>query len=328
MRLGTIIISVAAMLAADGARAAESPRPVRIAVVDTGVAPVRGLARVLEGGRDLAPMHRERLSSAHGTLVASIIQKRVDRPIRILPYRIDSDCVGDWCEMPVSRLAAAVRDATAQGVDIIQISSYGMLSQTALEALQAATQAGIHVVLCAGNDGRTSPYAVLASLNPMVHVVGALDAQGMRAEFSSRGGNDIVWRLGSDIFAYDDHGQERKVNGTSFAASVYTAEIVNRNDWSDRGRPATLRAVAVDTAPSVFLPRPHVMQQAVQTHADAVAAPPTEEIVRIRSHAVAPPEEFARPPAGMDAKTYTAEADAPLQKGSQSRALPPEPSVK
>lgn len=323
-----MMAALAASTAMQHAAAQESSRPVKVAVIDSGVAPIRILRDIIEPNRDLAPTARTRLSSPHGTMVASIIAKRARKPIRIYPYRIDSECIGDWCEMPVSRLAAAVRDATSQGVDVIQISSYGTLTRAARQALDDATAAGIHVVLCAGNDGGISPYVDLADSNPLIHVVGALKGQGGRADFSSRGSKAMVWRLGTGLSANDDHGQVRIVQGTSFAASVYTAEIVNNGDWSRRSRTqaspaqATIAVVTQDVLPSIQKPLPIAAPSV-----DAIAAPPTPDVIRVRSRAVSPAESVRlHEPKGIPIPQPSATPvvkKVPPKMENRSRALPP-----
>ena len=216
---------------------AHGSSPVPIAVIDTGVAQVGTLRGMTERTIDADTSGRSVLSSGHGTMVASVIARYARRPIRIMPYRVDSGCSIDACDMPVSRLAWAVRDATRRGAAVIQISSYGRLTAEAVHSILDAARSGIDVVLCAGNDGRASVYSGLLETDPRIHVVGALGQDGRPTSFSSTGGRGMVWRRGTGLMAQDERGRDRLVDGTSFAASLYTAELIGVEDAEVARRP-------------------------------------------------------------------------------------------
>ena len=68
-----------------------------------------------------------------------------------------------------------------------------------------------------------------SGLGPNVHVVGALDCNGNRAEFTSYSRRDdvvLVMRQGVDVEVRDSNGRLTKVTGTSFAAPIYAAELL------------------------------------------------------------------------------------------------------
>ena len=115
-------------------------------------------------------------------------------------------------------------------MDLIQISIDGRLGDVAIEALRQATEAGVQVVMSAGNDGMRSETADAASgLGPNIHVVGALDRNGNRADFTSYSRRDdvvLVMRQGVDVEVRDSSGRMTKVTGTSFASPIYAAELL------------------------------------------------------------------------------------------------------
>ena len=84
--------------------------------------------------------------------------------------------------------------------------------------------------MSAGNDGNRSETADAASgLGHNVHVVGALDDNGNRADFTSYSRRDdvvLVMRPGVDVEVLDSKGRMARVTGTSFAAPIYAAELL------------------------------------------------------------------------------------------------------
>ena len=115
-------------------------------------------------------------------------------------------------------------------VDLIQISIEGYLGEEIVEIMRRAADAGIQIVMSAGNDGQTSETAwTAAGLGPNVHVVGALDRAGRSASFSSESKHEdvvIVMRQGVDVDVLNSRGRNTRVTGTSFAAPIYAAELL------------------------------------------------------------------------------------------------------
>lgn len=239
MRYVRNIIRAAALVAAAIVQPAlAAPDPVRIAVIDTGIAPIPLLEGKLGPSHVLGPRPAGLISS-HGTIVASLIALRATRPFTITSYRVDSLCVLDHCQMPLDRIAQAVRDAVRDGVDIIQISSEGNFTGRARQALVAAARSGVQVVVAAGNSPRVTMYQdVLHEAGRNFHVIGSLDPQAGKAPTSAYG-SGLEWRQGVALRALDQHNREVVANGTSFAASIYTADLVN--------------GMAADTDPAIRL---------------------------------------------------------------------------
>lgn len=199
---------------------------VTIAVIDTGISQIPLLDGKLERARVLGE-HPAGLVSSHGTIVASLIALKAKKPFAIIPYQVEGLCVLDQCQMPFDRIAAAVRDAVQQGASIIQISSEGKFVGPAREALIAAARSGVHVVVAAGNKPRVTFYQdLIYEAGPNFHVIGSLDPQNGKAPTSAFG-SGLKWRQGVALAAVDQHNRAVVANGTSFAASLYTADLVN-----------------------------------------------------------------------------------------------------
>lgn len=231
------IAAIAAMACAMPSAALAQDAAIRIAVVDSGVyeAPVsEGVTIHRFDARDSDGVVAEtetRWRGSHGTLVTSIIIDGTDEPVDILAYRAERRCQQVLCEMNETAIVRAVEHAAANGAKVIQMSLYGRISSRTRKALAAVAGQGIHLVLCAGNEGGRTTWLKLLRENPeFVHVIGALDAEGQVADFSADGGrwDDLIdYRLGVDIPA-TDFAEATEVTGTSFSASLYTLELIDR----------------------------------------------------------------------------------------------------
>ena len=233
-RFTSLVMAIALSLPGTAFAQSETEQPLQVAVVDSGVerseflAPMMGLSydmRAQSKGRDA------RSGSLHGTYVASIIAARVDRPITIHSFRVDVECRrNDPCRLDSGAISAAVSTATRMGVDLIQISIDGRLGDTAIDAIARAAEAGVQVVLSAGNDGLRSETADAASgLGPNVHVVGSTDEHGNRSDFTSYSRKKdvvLVMRQGENVDTFGADSKPAQVTGTSFAAPIYAAELL------------------------------------------------------------------------------------------------------
>lgn len=314
MRALIVFISAISFQQAAGA---QDIKPVRVAIIDTGIASIPILKERLVASYDLGG-NRGRLASKHGTVVASIIALNVERPIEFLSYRIDSICISSWCEMPADRIGAAVRSAVKEGVSIIQISSYGVIVGEARKALIAAARSGVHIVVAAGNQAGTTPYlSLMRDAGANFHVIGSLNSRGVRSSWSAKG-EGVQWRPGEDLKAYDDKGRTSLVEGTSFAASIFTAELIGRSEYAFK----TAAAADMVSKPKTRAPAPTLAEHQDPSIADdAIAAPMTVEIQIRRSRAMMPDNlETAGDMPALRAANIS--SSAPL-KSERSRAIPP-----
>jgi subtilisin family serine protease len=183
----------------------------------------------------------------HGTMIAGIIAAGGRRAPGINPHaRIMSlkvlNALGHGSS---TAIAAAVDFAIAHEARIINLSLGGeRLSQIVARAVTRATDAGVLVVVAAGNHGRDLGADELAGIAGLV-IVGATDTHDERAPFSNWGaalslaapGIDILGlrARGSDLIATSgastyregaalvgEDGQYYRASGTSFAAAMVT----------------------------------------------------------------------------------------------------------
>jgi serine protease AprX len=198
------------------APAAPDAEPVDVAVVDTGVAPVRGLSdpgKVVNGpdfSADRSVRGQEHLDAfGHGTHMAGIVAA-VDAPGRfsgVAPAaRVVNVRVADHeGSTSLSRLLAGidwvVRNRTRDDLDIRVLNlSFGAQvdgsyrSDPLALAVERAWQRGIVVVTAAGNNGPESGGLDSPAYDPYVIAVGASDTVGtdapaddVLAEFTSFG---------------------------------------------------------------------------------------------------------------------------------------------
>ena len=213
-----------------------------VAVLDTGVVPTPRLAPMLVASYDMhrpdAP--RSRIVDPHGTEVAGVIAAYARTPIRIVSMRIDTgNCGGTVCEVSPKAIATALRKAVELRVDVVQLSSYGRFDRDAVNAFREAASAGIRIVIAAGNQGGAAlPVLVALKAGPGVHVVGSLDPDGRRSDYSARSYSrrfELDWRLGIDVHTEDGEGRPVTVSGTSFAAPILTAELLDEASRTSTG---------------------------------------------------------------------------------------------
>ncbi|MCZ1009192.1 type VII secretion-associated serine protease mycosin [Streptomyces lydicus] len=235
-------------------------RPVRVAVIDTGVDrtnPQLTDAVEATSGRDFlgkgdgadprAPKDGTYDPVGHGTKVAGIIAAR-PRPgtgfvglapeATVIPLRQnDEKGTGN-----VGTLTAAIEAAVAAGADIINISQDTTQPVPAdsrlAQAVREARRKNIVVVASAGNDGvdgrlkKTYPASY-----PGVLAVASSDRNNERAAFSQSGDFIGVAAPGVDMVSTVPKGGQCVDNGTSFSAP-YVAGIAallraEHRDWKE-----------------------------------------------------------------------------------------------
>lgn len=236
-RLFTIAAYILATLSFSSAAHAETPK---VAIIDSGIQKIREIPGVTIHGfdaRDGLPVAiaQGNWQGEHGTIVASVLFNNYAGPLDVYAYRAETSCkTAASCNMSVNAMIRAMRHAVTQGVTVIQISSYGDYGQLGEDVIVSLASLGIDFVLAAGNEGGRSKMLAMAARNPEhIHIVGSLDKNGRHSEFSANEGRGIDeglmrWVRGVDLDAYGPHNKRTVVDGTSFAASVYTAQLLDR----------------------------------------------------------------------------------------------------
>ena len=195
-------------------------RGATIAIIDTGI-DLDGpefAGRILPASRDVAGARSVDAIDDHGTNIAliaaaaldntgvvglayeaSLLVLRADEPGSCTPQEDDGDLAG--CQFTDRDIARGIDEAIAANASVVNLSlGGGTPSGVFVDAVRRATQAGIVVVVAAGNDGDTDdpaldpdnpdPFAVgtLAAGNDAVIIVGSVDQNAQISRFSNRAG--------------------------------------------------------------------------------------------------------------------------------------------
>jgi hypothetical protein len=220
---------------------------VKIGVVDSGINPNLSefAGRIDPASGDVAGNRGVSDEGGHGTAVsavaaaarnnsntmgvafnATIVSERADDP--------GSCATKDGCSFYDPAIAAGIDAARLAGAKVINLSLGGSAPGTdLLAALQRAVNAGIVIVIAAGNDGTTNPDPF--ALTPAqkfpgaVIIAGALNADGATiADFSDKAGTGASYYLmaiGVNDRAPDETGTQYLWSGTSFSAPTISGAV-------------------------------------------------------------------------------------------------------
>lgn len=218
------------------ANAKIAERTYRIAVIDTGVAKTAFLKDSLETEVDMIAS-REPWSTDvdHGTYMATVLVREAKHPVRILSFRVDDPKTCrkiSQCPIMMGPVAAAIRKAVELHVDIVNYSLDTPFDQEVLAALKSARDAGIKIVMSAGNVNqvpRNLEYVL--EVGRTAWIVGSVDAKGSITSFSGRPARycdcNFVWRPGTDIPTQDIHGRDVRQSGASMSVPLMVDELID-----------------------------------------------------------------------------------------------------
>lgn len=198
---------------------------VTVAVIDSGVSLHPLLAdRITASGHDYVDNDQDSTSDlfGHGTNVAGVVADCTPGMlVMIYPIRVLNANGGG----SAANVAAGIREATAAGVQIINLSLEGStINNTLDEAVQDAVAAGITVVIAAGNKGKdTASYSPAHLTDAGVVVVGSADSDGTKASYSNYGTSVDLYAYGTSIQCCSLSGGYKTATGTSVAAPHISA---------------------------------------------------------------------------------------------------------
>ena len=182
-----------------------STKPVTIAILDTGY--TGDSDRILKGINTVDDeQENTEDDNGHGTRMAEIVTSMTNDNVNIMPIKVaNKDGFAT-----ITSTYAGILYAIEKDVDIINISMNARVSESSFlltDAIKQATDAGIKVIVSAGN--RSMDVAKITPSNiPEAIVVSSVDINGEFAEYSNYGGT----------IDYATYGNYDGVDGTSNAA--------------------------------------------------------------------------------------------------------------
>jgi hypothetical protein len=220
---------------------------VKIGIVDSGINPNLAdfAGRIDPASGDVAANRGVSDEGGHGTAVSAVAAGARDNQnsmgvafnATIVSERADDpgSCATDkGCEFTDTAIAAGINAAVKAGAKVINLSLGGSVpGDVLLAAMQNAVNAGVVLVIAAGNDGTANPdpFALTPAqqFTGSVIIAGALNANGTDiASFSDKAGTGAKYYLmavGSDDRAPDEKGVQYLWSGTSFSAPTISGAV-------------------------------------------------------------------------------------------------------
>lgn len=214
-----------------------------IGIVDTGIdtSNPEFSGRIHTASKDVSGTRTVNPENSHGTHVALTAAAArnnsgmmgIAYEATILMARADytGTCANGGCGFYDSDIIKGIDLAVQNGAKVINLSLGGSTPSTALRnAIVRAANAGIVVVVAAGNDGTSNPDPFATGLrqagNGNVIIAGSVNNQGAISSFSDRAGNEQSWFLaamGESVCCVYENGQIKitTVNGQQYV-SVYS----------------------------------------------------------------------------------------------------------
>lgn len=198
-------------------------RGVKVAILDTGIAPHPSLAHLSpQQVSMLAEAEQGKGVGTHGTAIASLVAgdgevRGVAPGVDLISIRVlDADGVGDGFSLARGIIAAV--DSGAQFINL----SLGTPVHSAFlqDAVNYALQQEVAVIASAGNSGEGQ--ILFPARYPGVIGVAAVDAASTHVSFSNRGYELSIAAPGFGVTAADAAGSVFPFNGTSGAAALVT----------------------------------------------------------------------------------------------------------
>lgn len=213
------------------ALSARAENRIKVAVIDTGIAPTNYIKPYLCSDSYDVSGHGVRDITGHGTNIAHIISKGIDNTkycLMIVKWFHDGSAGG---EESIRLNIKAINLAIKNGARYINASLSGTGSDSGEQVVyRKALRLGIQVVVSAGNNGlnlnrKCEAYpACYAFKKSNFHVIGGLKKNSIAY--------DLNW--GGPVTDYENadkvEGGGITLSGTSQAAAVYTNKLLKRGD--------------------------------------------------------------------------------------------------
>ncbi|MDX6768456.1 MAG: S8 family serine peptidase [Elusimicrobiota bacterium] len=208
---------------------------VRVAVVDTGIAPHPELDGAVVSRQNFTLQRGGATVGDHGTHVAGVIHALApDAEIRSYVALAEGNARQEEPDND-GQVIAAIRRAVADGNQIINLSlgGRGHASDAMVRVIEELSGRGVLFVIAAGNEGTGAGGVASPAVAPSAIVVANADARGRMALSSSRGVNwdpvrmsyaarDLFMAPGTNIYSTTQAGYDT-MSGTSMATPTVAA---------------------------------------------------------------------------------------------------------
>lgn len=204
---------------------------IKVAVLDTGAPDHPDVASAVILSKDFTGSRFGMADkNGHGTHCASIIAAQ-DNSIGVVGIAPEASLLagkvlGDSGSGSSQSVANGIYWAIEQGADIISMSLGSPVpDQRIRTAVVAANQAGIYIVVAAGNEGPRQGTVGYPGRWPECISVASYNEQGQISQYSSRGPEVDIAAPGENITACYLDGQLAKLSGTSMACPAVAGVI-------------------------------------------------------------------------------------------------------
>jgi subtilisin family serine protease len=208
------------------------PRQLRIAVIDTGLnlTDPRFQDHLCKTGhKDFTGEGIKDLVD-HGTHVVGIIQQNAGNAnYCLLIYKFYSFAVSG--KLNQEREVMALKQAIKDKADIVNISGGGESKYNPEKEVIKHNPRTLFVV-AAGNDHhdldlKCDYYPACLGFNNIL-VIGSLNSEGVRSNFSNYGSVVSTYEIGEDVLSTLPDNREGRMSGTSMATAVYTGKLIRK----------------------------------------------------------------------------------------------------
>lgn len=220
-----LLALLCAGVACEDPQGAAPPSPVRVAIVDSGVARIGLLAPVLDPRDRVSVLSDEGPDDrdGHGTRLAALVH--LHAPGAAL---VAIKVIGPGGHLTDENLATGVRRAVELRARVVLLAMSGAAPLASTRAAIAeAGRAGVFVVVAAGNDGLdldAYPAYPAVYVEPNMITVAATDGTGRLLRTSNRS-RSAVLASGLSIATCDWDGTLATIGGTSAASALVAAHV-------------------------------------------------------------------------------------------------------
>lgn len=232
-----------------------------VAVIDTGVEQSHNCfkdtnknSRVLDNRpKDIVPHpNAEGEDKWHGTHVAGIIAMNTPDNIKIKPYNFYYYYFNNLPSGTKTSLSGEIKQAITDEIDVINISLYQKITATdkgsaVSQAIDDAVEAGIPVVVCAGNKNEDASGYYPAAFDSVITVAASTSSDGIRST-SNYGECVDITAPGQSIYSAVPGNTYESNSGTSMATPYVSAAAAFIKSVNQNYTPDEIKTIVKETA--------------------------------------------------------------------------------